>query len=846
MDSPGPERKRRRVEKEGSLSQKFGDSSATKDEQLGPSATAHQQKRELKGVDQVEQDGASLVSDYEDEKEDDEDKWLVVGMGKDEGNLSPIDSDRWSVVEAPCAKWCSVLEDGSSQWDNKKIKNFLSQDELDDPALLSKLVHGTVVGGKLHPLIFEASTDEDDERIRLRSTTFFQQLLADGENGLSKYRSLNSDQKRIVAVGVRDLFLGKWHGVLDECEKRVLDGMVNVLDEAVGCCQLGGMNISFHPSANFKVVKLIEGLDNMEHESALFFAQVMDTPKLFSVFVDPAELSFHNFENIVPLDRWIEWKLEEKCIGDGGLSLSLADPHQVQTDRDVFICNFRGAACDIMKQMSSLDLYVAPLNKATRGGERFIFHSALLSKTLSEAVRSSGVLNKLADGTLASSFEFVNYVFRCNRFAPGDAKFARHLDTPYYDSAQSHVSKYTLLIYLTAGRNDGPVLRMDDVELSDIKEMTCVIFDQSYEHEGQPFIDSDKIFIRSELVFKDKELAHNSKITSLFSEACYMTGQSVLDESLATYAHECFERANSLHWAIEREAAQPPVYLHKQFRGMQFMTNGYDYWFAKGNGGDAVDFGMVAVLDYFNCKIDDTPFRSLCHTTTIRERFRNTEDVLSLLRSGQKAKVEALRRLKGSDVESLIKTCSEEPFIKRPAPWGDEDDYEEEEGDPCCPFHYCTTFDAWKDDYVQDTYKKCWEYTRRKLFGAPLLMLNQELVVNKSNIKIVGDKMFFLNDSSLPPINFAACWNGGGPEVFIDIDQEISAPQLLIPPIMLHEFDQGYHLVLDFFRNDWMVRVDDEHTIPVPVITNEDIEAEESPFLNRVGPDFSLLSDDDN
>jgi hypothetical protein len=215
---------------------------------------------------------------------------------------------------------------------------------------------------------------------------------------------------------------------------------------------------------------------------------------------------------------------------------------------------------------------------------------------------------------------------------------------------------------------------------------------------------------------------------------------------------------------------------------------------------------------------------------------------LSLLRSGQKAKVEALRRLKESDVESLIKTCSEEPFIKRSAPWGDEYDDEEELDNRCCPFHCYTTFDAWKDDWVQDTYKKCWEYTRRKLFGAPLLMLNQDLVVNESNIKIVGDKMFFLNDSSLPPINFAACWNGAEPEGFIDIDQEISAPQLLIPPIMLHEFDEGYHLVLDFFRNDWMVQVDDEHTIPVPVITNEDIE--EAAFLNRVDPDFSLSSDD--
>lgn len=37
-----------------------------------------------------------------------------------------------------------------------------------------------------------------------------------------------------------------------------------------------------------------------------FFAQVMDTPRLSAVFVDPGELSFHSLENIVPLDRWFE------------------------------------------------------------------------------------------------------------------------------------------------------------------------------------------------------------------------------------------------------------------------------------------------------------------------------------------------------------------------------------------------------------------------------------------------------------------------------------------------------------------------------------------------------------
>jgi hypothetical protein len=50
---------------------------------------------------------------------------------------------------------------------------------------------------------------------------------------------------------------------------------------------------------------------------------------------------------------------------------------------------------------------------------------------------------------------------------------------------------------------------------------------------------------------------------------------------------------------------------------------------------------------------------------------------------------------------------------------------------------------------------------------------------------------------------------------------------------MLHEFDQGYHLMLDFFRNDWMVQVNDEHTIPVPIISNE-VTVGETPFLSNL------------
>lgn len=46
----------------------------------------------------------------------------------------------------------------------------------------------------------------------------------------------------------------------------------------------------------------------------------------------------------------------------------------------------------------------------------------------------------------------------------------------------------------------------------------------------------------------------------------------------------------------------------------------------------------------------------------------------------------------------------------------------------------------------------------------------------------------------------------------------------------------GYHLVLDFFRNDWMVQTNDAHKIPVPIITNDITKEwdEGGPFWRKV------------
>lgn len=683
------------------------------------------------------------------------------------------------------------------------------------------VIQGGVLSARVCPLIFETCIPAAPETVRFRTLSFFSELL-DGPDGVSKYRSLTPHQRKVIAVGTRDLYIAEATGLLQQPDKDILQGMVDLIDHDVGVTQLGGLNVSFCPSKEFSITKFIEDLDEkMGRQTSELHAQIMPAPKLFLVFVKPADLSYHNFENIVHLDSWFESNMSSVRPDQ---AMSLANETQAMSGREIFTCDLQGDMLTPLKALSELDLYVPPLNKTTRGGERFIFHSSILSKVLTEALQSSHVLDKLSGGQLRSSFEFVNYVFRCNRFNTDDSHFKSHLDTPYYDSSQSQISKYTMLINLTSGHSDS-ALRIEDVSFNDVEEFTCVIFDQKYEHEGWPFLDGPKVFIRTELVFKDDALEHNSEIAGLFAEACYMSWQSMFDQDLSSYANECFERANSLHWALEKAATRPPLYLSKQFQGLRFLTNGYNYWFVKDSGVTLRECALVAVLDCFNCKIGQQSFQSLVASTTLETRFESPDDIWQVLATSEVKRNPTIRHLKKSDVESLIKTGPSKPLEWQLEDWdGEPEELEEfeEDGEGCCPIHSFPMFNPWKNNEVMDAYDACCEYSREKLYGAQLLILDQEIVINEASIKVVKDKVFFLRSKAgrqIPRINFAACWAEDTlPSEFVLVGEEIEAPGIIVPPLTYHEYDQGYQLSLDFFRNDWMVRID-EQTIPLPDVS---------------------------
>jgi hypothetical protein len=331
-----------------------------------------------------------------------------------------------------------------------------------------------------------------------------------------------------------------------------------------------------------------------------------------------------------------------------------------------------------------------------------------------------------------------------------------------------------------------------------------------------------------------------------------MSGQSIFDKELAALAHECFERANSLHWSLEKDAGASSVCLVKHFHGLSFMTNGCNYWFPKSASMDIKDYAALAVLDYFNCQVDKQPFRSLTNSTIVREGFASSAELWTYLsKHAPTTPTTSLRRLQAADLDSLIKRAPEQPFVGLADECDPNDrdylDYDESHlEDPCCFMHTYPLFNPWKSKDVMEIFDKCCNYTRGKMLCAPIIMLGQEVVLNDENIQIVGDKIHLLQDidkQALPPLNFAACWGDVPmPEAFITLDKEIPVPKLLVPPIQFHEFQQGFQLTVDFFRNDWMVDVDAERAVPVPILTEKPVEEEENPFFEKlVDPDEDLV-----
>jgi hypothetical protein len=582
-----------------------------------------------------------------------------------------------------------------------------------------------------------------------------------------------------VSTELRDRFFALADGLAPEEEVARYRAQVDAT-HTDPTTTLDGLAVCWHPTARFKAVRYVDA-DRIDAGVRDAFARPSEAaPYLAAVFVDPLELSFRTFENILPLDH---------LFADPKLEFELTQGEEFAKDAYTFSMRLADSDRARIEGLDAMDLYVPPLNAASRGGDRFIFHSALLAEALTDAV-AKAIPRSVMDG-----FSHVNPVFRCNRFEPDDANFHRHRDTPYYDPARHHVSRYTILLYVTGGSGESVLDLTDGAALTEIAPFTCVVFDQRYEHEGAPYRDGRKVFLRSELVFTDPEVEHDPEIGALFSKACYLTGESVFAPELARHADDYYNRVAAAHWnGLTPSAAREP-FVHKRFRDVHFVANGYDFWFPRSDGLSLAECAAITLLDYFNCKLGDTAFRAQCQSEVIE-----ADDTAWI--------PDFLRARRG---ESAVVPFDKSLLFPEPErPNGHEMG--------CCAFHGMGGFDTTRTADVIDCYTRAQASAKADITPAPILMLGEDVLLDPDRFEIQGNRIHVLGKESLTPLNFAACQGPGfDPEDFIDVAVTVGAVDLLVPPILFVESADCYHLKFDFFRNSWTTS-HQQSTVTVPMI----------------------------
>ncbi|MCA9690168.1 MAG: hypothetical protein KC636_11205, partial [Myxococcales bacterium] len=357
------------------------------------------------------------------------------------------------------------------------------------------------------------------------------------------------------------------------------------------------------------------------------------------------------------------------------------------------------------------------------------------------------------------------------------------------------VSKVSLLLYLTGGRGESVLRFGDDLSLDAIDAMTAIVFAQDRPHDGGPFVDGPKIFLRTELVYRDANLEHSRSVARVFARACYLSTQSVFDPELERRADAAYDQAAAARWRMRAAAPEPEPMFRKRFRGVDFLANGYDYWFRR----DAVTLptaAAIAVLDVVNAKLGDRSFRSACRSRTLK--VAPDEDMPAWVA----ARLKTTKRPDEPPFAGIHK-----PGLLPPLEQADKEDDQEIWGRES--EYSLDTSDDWDPRRNRSL---LWHLEKQRnrvepiVSRAPILIMGQEVFLDPERFVIEGDKIHILSNEALAPVHFAGGIAYYDPSSFTRVVFTLDAPVLLVPPITFREHGDTLHLTLDLFRNGWMVR----------------------------------------
>ena len=726
----------------------------------------------------------------------------------------------------------------------------------DDILMLQNVFEAKIISSTIYPLVFETKTPLNKE-ITLRSLEFYKEVQQDH----NLYQKLSSEEKTQFLIGLRDLFVASCRNLLSEGEKQLLKNIVDLVDPFdndpdIITKKILNLDVKPYPTSKHKMVKF---LDIPSENTLLDECFIRNELNLMIVFVDPQELSYHNFENIVNLNSLFDPNFDR---------FKITNMKKYQ-EHDFFTFDMIDRS-GILKALDKCGLYVQPLNKISRGGERFIFSSEILSKNLSESIvqymKHPHLTNK--------KFRFVNYVFRYNKFRPGDKKFICHYDTPYHDPSRKHHSKYTILLYLTSGSAD-PVLSFGDGKLQ-IKsidtqsEIKGVIFDQKYEHEGKAYLEGDKIFIRSELIYEydNQDFTLDNEVSKMFNIGCYMTKQSLFNPEVDQYASDMFNQAARARVNMAATFNTKEILLYKKYQNTPFITNGYDYWFQ--NDLSLKSAARFAIMDHFNCKLDKA-FNKLVYQEVIKIDLPDINKILSYLNSSdeieeptktKKLKVvetvfsdsdlikhQKLSKNNKSEIQELDSDLDQEEEDDSDDAYDDDDDlittragierspeYSEEyhdrwygrnrrkKSDQCCFKHAGDEFDPFNCESLKDFKGKLKAVQTKKKNDLQkkytMMIMGKNIELPDENI-IVKDNLISFKEI-IPGFNFAGsesdryihtntCWVYGEYKKsdFIASKEKAITLYKSLPSIPYQVVDGGYHLRLELFQNNLIRRTED-------------------------------------
>lgn len=667
-------------------------------------------------------------------------------------------------------------------WEQSKI-NYM--EDLEDKLLMTNIFQGKIITSKVYPLIFDNFNDKTTSSlIKVRTLKFYKDYVSNS----TIYESLNDEEKLSFCIGIRDLFFASENNLLNEEEKELVLNIASRLEDDILNIQVNGIESSPYPTKTKKMSQWVERdlLEDFEENELIYFIQ--NKLELYLMFIDPSDLSFHNFENIIPFDSVSnDFKKSE-------FELSSIEKNE---DKEVFKCELKGSRKDLLK-LDSYDLYTSPFNQKSRGGKRFIFSSKQLAESLKDSILKSDLL-KLKS---FQGFQFVNHVFRYNKFACQDGKFKSHYDTPYYDSEARQYSKYTLLIYLTGGKGNPAFKIGESWILETIPEFTCIIFDQGFIHEGQCFMDNDKIFIRSELIFTCyKNFENDPLIGKIFNMACYMTKESIFHPELSEYVNNAFNHAAKMRRNIMEKNDLKEVYLLKQWDNIQFITNGHDYWFLSSI--DKKVASILIILDYFGGKIGNLKYKKLIYSKMITNKINSKVNPINFLIKNQSKK---------STKEKLSKIIQDFDLgEEEPIEYGSGSDKQ------CCGYHVQGPyFYPDKNEEVIAAYEK--RFSNLKFDQYSVYLFDNKIKINMDDIHVYDDMIEFEGTGTMNRINFAACWNDLSPKDYIS-ETKKKVDVFSLPPIYYFEMEKGINYTIDMFQNDFIIK--EESTIGIPFISDD-------------------------